>query len=460
MMSDAQLTTSRILLVDDNPTNLKVLAEAIRGQGWMTLVAADGESAIEQADYAHPDLILLDVMMPGMNGFETCQHLQARASTQAIPVIFMTALSDAVDKVKGLELGAVDYITKPFQQEEVIARIKLHLKLSKLAQALEQKNESLQQKIVQQAETEAQLQQLAQELERRVDERTAALTDSMQKLGQTQLQLIQSEKMSTLGELISGIGHEINNPINFISGNLLHVTDYTRDLLNLLNLYQAKLQNPDPELIDLTQEIDLDYLIEDVPNLLVSMQEGINRLRDISLSLRTFARSDISAKTEFQIHEGIESTLMLLKHRTKACDRHPEIQVIKRFGDLPPIRCYPGQLNQVFMNIIANAIDAIEDTIHGLSYQEIGASTNILITTTVSASKDQITIQIKDSGAGMPPEIQSHIFEPSFTTKPVGKGTGLGLPISRQIIVEKHGGMIDCVSELGTGTEFFITLPI
>ncbi|MBD6616730.1 hybrid sensor histidine kinase/response regulator [Komarekiella sp. 'clone 1'] len=429
-MDDFFSKPRRILLVDDNPNNLKVMSEAIQGYGWQALMATDGESAVEQVEYAAPDLILLDIMMPGIDGFETCRRLKANSITQNIPIIFMTALSDTTDKVKGLEIGAVDYITKPFQQEEVIARLKLHLKISHLTYTLEQS----------------------------VQERTAELTQSLQQLQQTQLQLIQSEKMSTLGELVAGIGHEINNPIGFISGNCSHIEEYVKDLLRLVNLQQQKLPYPDLETEELLEEIDLEYLAEDLPKLLLSMRQGICRLKDISLSLRTFARSDISSKVKFQIHEGIDSTLMLLKHRLKDQGDRSKIEVVTQYGELPPITCYPGQLNQVFMNIIANAIDAFDDLYQNRSDQKI--PNTIMITTSVEHQQQAVTICIEDNALGIPTEVQARIFEPSFTTKPVGKGTGLGLAISHQIIVDKHNGQITCSSTSGQGTKFTITLPI
>jgi len=435
MSSNLFSQSMRILLVDDNPNNLKVLSEAIQGYGWKALIAIDGESAIEQVQYAAPDLIVLDVMMPGgIDGFETCRRLKTNSTTQNIPVIFMTALSDSIDKVKGLEIGAVDYITKPFQQEEVIARLKLHLKISHLTHTLEQ----------------------------RVQERTIELTQSLQQLQNTQIQLIQSEKMSTLGQLVAGIGHEINNPIGFISGNCAYIEEYMQDLLRLVNLQQQKLPDLDPEIEELLEEIDLDYLSEDLPKILGSMQQGINRLIDISSSLRTFARMDIASKVEFKITEGINSTLMLLKHRLKDQGTRPKIEVITRYDDLPPIACYPGQLNQVFMNIIANAIDAFDDLEKNRLEQGITdhSSYIIEITALVDHQKQTVAICIADNALGMPPEVQSKVFEPSFTTKPVGKGTGLGLAISYQIIVDKHDGKIDCLSTFGKGTKFIITLPI
>jgi signal transduction histidine kinase len=423
-----------ILLVDDTPTNLKVLAEALQGQGWKTLMAADGESAIEQVAYRRPDLILLDVMMPGIDGFETCRRLKADPATQDIPVIFMTALSDTLDKVRGLELGAVDYITKPFQQEEVIARTKLHLRLSQLTQRLEQE----------------------------VADRTQALTDSLTELQSTQLQLVQSEKMSTLGQMVSGIGHEINNPINFISGNLEYVETYTNSLFRLIALYQQKLP-ADREIAALTAEIDLDYLTSDLPKIVRSMHDGTERLQDISLSLRTFARGDVSNTVEYQVEEGLDSTVMLLSHRIKAEAHRPAIVIVKQYQNVPLINCYPGQLNQVFMNLIANAIDALEEANvqANFEYADLVAQPNqITLTTEYDAIGNYLTIRIKDNGPGIPAAVKDCIFEPSFTTKAVGKGTGLGLPISRQIVEEKHQGELECISEPGQGTEFVIRLPV
>ena len=432
-MTEILSKAMHILLVDDNPNNLKVLFEAVQGHGWKALMANDGESAIEQAEYAKPNLILLDVMMPGIDGFETCRRLKSNSITQNIPVIFMTALSDTTDKVKGLEIGAVDYITKPFQQEEVIARLKLHLKLSHLTHTLEEQ----------------------------VEKRTTELTESLKQLQKTQLQLIQSEKMSVLGQLVAGIGHEINNPIGFIGANISHIEQYTNDIFNLLKLYKKKMPAPDLDIINLEEEIDLEFLSEDLPSLLKSVEHGVDRLRDISLSLRTFARSDNSSKVEFQIHEGINSTLMLLQHRLKANDKRPEIQVIKEYADLPPINCYPGQINQVFMNLIANAIDALEELNCDRSYQEIAADPNIItLNTKLETNQNAVRIWIRDNGIGLNPQVQSHIFEQSFTTKAVGKGTGLGLAISHQIIVEKHHGKIEFNSTYGKGTQFIITLPI
>lgn len=443
---------TRILLVDDNPTNLKVLSDALRDQGWVTLVATDGESAIEQVEYAPPSLILLDVMMPGIDGFETCRRLKANPKTAGLPIIFMTALSDTVDKVKGLELGAVDYITKPFQYEEVLARVRLHLSLFNVSRSLEQK-------VIEQAQTAQELKQLAQSLEARVKARTAEVEQSLQDLKTTQLQLIQSEKMSVLGQLVAGVGHEINNPVGCIDGNLKHAVSYIQDIFGLIDLYQEAYPAPVAKIEDYIEEIDLDYLTEDLPKLLKSMQTSSSRIQEISQSLRSFSRSDDRVPSEVNIHEGLESTMMILKHRLKANDLRPEIKIKMELGTLPIIQAYSGPLNQVFMNIVANAIDAIDE-----SYQhpdrdpeQVGI---ISISTTLDRHNQEICLSIHDNGIGIPEEIQERIFEHSFTTKPIGQGTGLGLAISQQIIEEKHQGRILCYSKIGSGTEFRIYLPI
>lgn len=423
--------SSRILIVDDNPTNLKVLSDALRDQGWNTLVATDGESAIEQIEYAMPDLILLDVMMPGIDGFETCRRLKGNVQTNRIPVIFMTALSDTVDKVKGLELGAVDYITKPFQHEEVLARIKLHLNLSYLTHHLEQ----------------------------RVQERTQELERSLQQLKTTQLQLIQSEKMSILGQLIAGVGHEINNPVGCINGNISHAEEYVRDILGLLLLYQETYSTPTPAITDRIDEIDLEYIIEDLPKLIQSMKTSSHRIQEISQSLRNFARSDENVKSKVDVREGLNSTLMILKHRLKENSFRPEIQIKTQFAEIPSIEVYSGPLNQVFTNVIANAIDAIDEYYERPDCDRARPAC-IEVTTDFDDATRRVCVKVRDSGVGIPEEIRDRIFEQSFTTKPIGRGTGLGLAISHQIIIEKHDGQLDCVSMPGVGTEFQIYLPV
>ena len=429
-----------ILVIDDNPTNLQVLYKALSDRGYDVLVEMDGKSGIELVKNSPPDLILLDVMMPGIDGFETCSRLQADPLTKEIPIIFMTALSDTVDKVKGLSLGAVDYISKPFQQEEVLARIKVHLKLRRLTLQLTEQN---------------------QQLEERVEKRTAKLYRAIKELKQTQLQLVQSEKMSAIGQLIAGIAHEINNPVGCIVGNIEEATNAIKDLTEYLQLCQEKCHTPGSEMEQKASEIDLEFIIEDLPKMLFSMKTGIDRIRSISNSLRTFSRADSEYKVLADIQEGIDSTLMILQHRLKANNKRPAIQVIKNYGDIPLLKCYLGQLNQVFMNVFANAIDALEEANIGRTFGSFASAPNtIMITTQLSDCQRDILIKIKDNGKGISEHIISHIFDYSFTTKAVGKGTGIGLSISRQVVEETHGGSLTCASVLGEGTEFTIALHL
>lgn len=295
--------------------------------------------------------------------------------------------------------------------------------------------------------------------ERRLKEQTEILHSVLRDLKDTQVQLIQREKMSALGELIAGITHEINNPICFLSGNLNSAEAYLGDLIGHLQLYRETYPEPGENVIHNAADIELDYLLEDLPNLMHSMRVGIERIREISTSMRIFSRSDRDRKVSFDIHKGLDSTLLILKHRLKADEKRPEIKIIKIYGELPKVTGFPGQLNQVFMNLLANAIDAFEESDRGKSYAEIEASQNC-ITIHTSAGDRRVKIKIKDNACGMNPETIARIFEQGFTTKGVGKGTGLGMAIVHQIITEKHGGTIDCQSRLGEGTTFTIALPI
>ena len=419
-----------ILIVDDTPANLEVISDTLSDAGFEVAIAPSGERAFKQLQLQLPDLILLDVMMPIMDGFEVCQQLKANPITQDIPVIFMTALSDTESKTKGFELGAVDYITKPFQEAEVLARVKTHLQLRRLTKNLEQQ----------------------------VAQRTSELNRALQALQSSQLQLVQSEKMSALGNLVAGIAHEINNPLGFVNGNVNHIEEYTQDLLGLLDLYQQHYPQPIDAIQAEEEAIDLDYLREDLPKLIRSTQEGIKRITNISTSLRTFSRADSDRPIPFNLHDGIDSTLLILKHRLKANETRPEIEVITNYGLIPKVECFAGQLNQVFMNILANAIDAIDEFLLNEKTNQKKRNGKIHIHTELL--NRSVMIRIKDNALGMSEEVKARIFDHLFTTKGVGKGTGLGLAIARQIVTEKHNGSIEVNSTLGQGSEFIITLPV
>jgi len=285
------------------------------------------------------------------------------------------------------------------------------------------------------------------------------LEKSLRELQQTQAQLVQAEKMSSLGQLVAGVAHEINNPVNFIYGNLKYTKDYTQCLLKLVHLYQQFYVNPVPEIQAYIEAIDLDFLLDDLPKILSSMEVGAERISEIVLSLRNFSRLDEAEKKSVDIHEGLDSTLMILQSRFKNSIDHPSIKIVKNYGNLPLVDCYAGQLNQVFMNIISNAIDALDNYNCKSAIAEIYAHPNT-ITITTEVIERNCVIRIADNGSGMTEVVKERLFDPFFTTKPVGKGTGLGLSISYQIVIEKHGGTLKCVSEPGQGTEFWIEIPI
>ncbi|PZO40062.1 MAG: PAS domain-containing sensor histidine kinase [Pseudanabaena frigida] len=301
-----------------------------------------------------------------------------------------------------------------------------------------------------------------EELTQQATEQAKELEIVLQNLQSTQTQLIQTEKMSSLGQLVAGVAHEINNPVNFIYGNLSHSVTYSRDLLELVDRYQAWERQqaiaPSPEIQTFIEDIDLDFLREDLPKVLHSMKLGAERIRQIVLTLRNFSRLDEAEMKPIDIHEGIDSTLLLLQNRLKSNPDHKEVQIIKNYGELPLVDCFAGQLNQVFMNLLSNAIDALQTT-EKEGFFSGNESPSVTISTQI-VNTNFVQISFKDNGYGMPESIKEKIFNPFFTTKPVGEGTGLGLSISYKIIVDKHGGKIQCISEERKGTEFLIEIPL
>lgn len=318
------------------------------------------------------------------------------------------------------------------------------------------------------------LEQSNLELEERVTERTQELSErntqlntTLAELHRTQTQMVQSEKMSALGKTVAGIAHEINNPVSFIHGNLAHVQSYTANLLEIIHLYQHHYPHPAAEITAKVQQLELDFIQEDLPSTLSSMKLGTDRIRAIILSLRNFSRLDESEYKAVDIHEGIDSTLLILQHRFRSRANRSAIQVVKDYAPLPLIECYPGQLNQVFMNILANALDAIEDALKERAakvsppeYQDQPGQITIRTTLLDLGDRQWVQIAIADNGIGIPVEAKNQIFDPFFTTKPIGKGTGMSMSISYQIITEKHQGKLECHSAPGAGTEFIIQIPI
>ncbi|MDJ1182290.1 sensor histidine kinase [Roseofilum casamattae] len=400
-----------ILVVEDTPANLQVVSKFLKDEGYSAATAIDGERAFKRLQHYRPDLILLDIQMPGIDGFETCRRLKANPEYRHIPVIFLTALSDRVNKLKGLELGGVDYITKPFERGEFLARVKIHINLQK-----------------------------------------------------TQLQLIQDSKLATLGELVAGIAHEVNNPLNFIYGNLERADRYYRDLLHLLELYEMEYPTPSSKISDWKEHIDVAFLKEDYPALLDSMKYGAERIKGIVVSLRSFVKLDEADWKKVDFHEGLENALILLCHRLQESPFRDKINTIKNYAELPLVACNPAQLNQVFMHLLVNAIDAIN-----AKYWHEGSNSKpdldppqLTISTGIETQNSEplLFLKIKDNGIGISEEIKPRIFDQFFTTKSTGKGTGLGLAIAYQVVAEQHGGTITCTSELGKGTEFAIALPL
>ncbi|WP_293127934.1 PAS domain S-box protein [Microcoleus sp. bin38.metabat.b11b12b14.051] len=349
---------------------------------------------------------------------------------QSVLAIPMQALSGVMSAITCCNSGSV----RPWSDSEVEL---LQAITVQLAIALNQ------------AELYAQTRNKARELEQ-----------TLQQLTSAQSQLIQSEKMSSLGQLVAGVAHEINNPVNFIYGNLSHANEYTQDLLHLIELYQNHYPEPVPEIQEEVEAIELEFLMDDLPKLLTSMKVGADRIQQIVASLRTFSRMDEAEMKAVNIHDGIDSTLMILQHRLKAKHNHPEIEVIKEYCQLPLVECYAGQLNQVFMNVLSNALDALEERDSRLSAEQMRQNPSLIRISTEILQPDRVLIRIADNGPGIPETVGTRLFNPFFTTKPVGKGTGMGLSISYQIVTDRHKGTLKCTSAPGQGAEFAIEIPL
>ncbi len=411
----------KILFVDDELPFEALIKRHFRKQiraGELNVIfAGNGVEALKQLEAESPvDMVITDINMPEMDGLTLLDKINAFDPT--LKTVVLSAYGDMKNIRTAMNRGAFDFLNKPIDFKD------LEITIERAVSQVQQ------------------------------------LRDNQQRLQAAQTQLIQSEKMSALGQLVAGVAHEINNPLGYITGNIEIAEEYLQELLELLQLYQHNFPEAGGELAAKLKEIDLESLVNDAPFLISSMREGTDRIYQLSTSLRTFSRSDINYKVPFNIHDGIDSTLLILKYRLKAKPNRPTIEIIKEYGDLPVVACYPGQLNQVFMNILANGIDALDELAEKMAQDEAEAPPSIITIRTEVAENGWVAIRIKDNGPGMPEHVKERIFDYLFTTKPVGTGTGLGLSISYQIVVEKHGGKLSCNSTPGEGAEFVIEIPI
>ncbi|MEL6468962.1 MAG: ATP-binding protein [Cyanobacteria bacterium J06623_4] len=435
--SDPKAVT--VLVVDDQPMTVESLRRLLVDEADIEIHACnDPTLALSVAADLEPSIILQDLVMPDIDGIMLVKFFRAHPKTKDIPIVVLSAEEDAATKASAFSAGANDYLVKLPDPIELIARLRYHskayynfLKQDEAAQTLAQNKA----------------------LEKRVEERTLELQQALNSLKNAQARLIHTEKMHSMGQLVAGIAHEVNNPINFIYGNLNYVKGYVQDLLDLVNSYQAHYPSPAPEISEKLEELDLEFSSTDLLKSFVSLRSGAKRIRNLVLSLRNFSRFDESEVKTVNIHEGLESTLAMLSSDLAG------ITVEKNYSELPSIECCASQINQVFMHVIRNAIDALKVPCLPGAAQSESASPCLSIVTQ-SVPEDKIAIWITDNGPGISPEIQNQIFDPFFTTKEVGQGTGLGLSISYQIVTAQHGGQIKCYSVPGQGAKFLIELPV
>ncbi|WP_256529940.1 hybrid sensor histidine kinase/response regulator [Limnofasciculus baicalensis] len=413
---------AKILVVDDEVDLESLLRQRlrkkIRAKEFELIFARSGKEALQKIKSDRTiDMVLTDLSMPEMDGLTLLNKL--REIDENIKAVVISAFGDLKNIRAAMNCGAFDFITKPIDFDDLIITINKTLAYVK------------------------------------------QIRETLFRLQQAQLQLIQHEKMAVLGQLVAGLAHEMNNPLASIKGSIFLVNDAAQKLITYLQLYQEQFPNSCNEIAEYAEDINLDHIINSLPRMLVVMGGSTDRLIAISNSLRTFSRGDTESKVLANIHDGIDSTIMILQHRMKANSKSPGIRIVKEYGDIPNIKCYLGQLNQVFMNIIVNGIDACEEDNLNRSFEEIEANPNrIVVKTKLTKDKQGVVIEIQDNGTGMTEEVKSRMFEQLFTTKPVGKGTGFGLSISRRIVEEIHGGSLNCTSVLGKGTEFAIAIPI
>ncbi|MFM2061219.1 MAG: hypothetical protein RLZZ507_889 [Cyanobacteriota bacterium] len=415
-----------ILIVDDKLENIRFLSDFLSKHNYQVRKAINGQAALMAVKTLSPDLILLDINMPGMGGYEVCEFLKNDYKTRSIPVIFLSAGDDVSDKVRAFQVGGIDYITKPFYLDEVLVRIQTQLNIKHLQKELESRNEQLQNTLV-----------------------------ALQK---TQAELIQKEKLVNAGRIAAGISHEINNPLSFIIGNLRPASEYSQKLIGLIQLYQQAFPEATPEIINFINEIDLDFINYDFIKIIDSMHVGAERIRSVIQALHIFSRLDQSGIKPFDIHESIDSIFMTLGYQLGLKNGSVNIEIIKDYQDnIPEILGYGNLFNQAVLNILQNAIEALELRLN--SNLDVSFKPTIWINTQISL-KNKIKISIKDNGIGITEANKPHIFEPFFTTKLVKQGVGLGLFTSYQIINDIHKGSLmyqDCPEGC---SEFIIEIPV
>ncbi len=409
------MTRETVFIVDDNPANLGLLFEHLNRAGFRVHVAADGEAALQAIGKVQPDVVLLDVLMPGLDGFETCRRLKADASTRDIPVLFMTALTDLVDEVKGLELGAVDYIAKPFQVDRVLARLRTHLALRNLRTALEDKNRELEQQIVEREKAQAELRAAQRQLAEYAENLELTVRDQIRQLDLERSKLIHADKMAALGRLVASIAHEINNPLQAIQG-----------CVNLALEEVAGKRRPDK----INKHLDI-------------VQVEIKRISTIVNQMRDFYRPSREGRYPTDVRTILESVLALT---CKQMQEHRVVAECEWDSQIPILQANPDQLKQVFMNVVLNAIDAMPQ----------GGTFKIATTVAQMGDAPAVRITFGDTGQGMSPEVLSHLFEPFYTTKETGSGLGLSVSYG---IIQTHGGQIAAESRVGEGTTITVLLP-